>query len=97
MSTKKEIIDHISSQTGLTQTEVKKVVQSTFDYIFNVLVQGGNIELRNFGVFMVKTQKARVGRNPKKPEVPIHVPAKTIPCFKPGKLLKKKVLELKVN
>ena len=88
MTTKRDIVNHIAEQTGLTQMEVKRVVQSTFDYVFNVLVEGGKIELRNFGVFQVKMRKARQGRNPNKPETVIPVPAKRVPVFKPGKLLK---------
>jgi nucleoid DNA-binding protein len=88
MTTKRDIVNTIAEETGLTQMEVKRVVQSTFDYLFNTLVQGGKVELRNFGVFQTKVRKARQGRNPNKPETVIPVPAKTIPVFKPGKLLK---------
>lgn len=93
MNKKRDIVNKIAEETGLTQMEVKKVVQSTFDYIFNSLVKGQKIELRNFGVFMIKTRKARKGRNPNRPEKAIPVPAKSIPYFKPGKLLKRKVTE----
>ena len=50
MTTKRDIVNHIAEKTGLTQMEVKRVVQGTFDYIFNALVEGRKIELRNFGV-----------------------------------------------
>jgi nucleoid DNA-binding protein len=93
MTTKRDIVNHIAEETGLTQMEVKRVVQSTFDYIFNTLVQGGKLELRNFGVFQTKVRKARQGRNPNKPETVIPVPAKTVPTFKPGKLLKHHVAQ----
>lgn len=91
MTTKRNIVNQISDETGLTQMEVKRVVQSTFDYICDELINGGRIELRNFGVFYVKVRKARQGRNPNKPENVIPVPAKFIPVFKPGKILKEKV------
>ena len=91
MTTKRDIVNHIADKTGLTQMEVKLVVQSTFDYIFNILVEGNKIELRNFGVFQVKLRKARQGRNPNKPETVIPVPAKKVPVFKPGKIMKEKV------
>lgn len=91
MTTKRDIVNHIADETGLTQMEVKRVVQSTFDYIVNEMVNGRRIELRNFGVFYVKVRKARQGRNPNKPETVIPVPAKFIPVFKPGKILKEQV------
>jgi len=91
MTTKRDIVNTIAEETGLTQMEVKRVVQRTFDYIVNELINGGRIELRNFGVFYVKVRKARQGRNPNQPENVIPVPAKYMPVFKPGKLLKEQV------
>ena len=91
MTTKRDIVNFIAEETGLTQMEVKRVIQSTFDYISNSMINGGRIELRNFGVFYVKVRKARQGRNPNKPENVIPVPAKYIPVFKPGKILKDRV------
>lgn len=91
MTTKRDIVNTIAEDTGLTQMEVKRVVQGVFDYVTNVMISGGKIELRNFGVFQVKIRRARQGRNPNKPEKVIPVPAKYIPFFKPGKILKQKV------
>ncbi|EKD28754.1 MAG: putative DNA-binding protein HU [uncultured bacterium] len=91
MTTKRDIVNTISEETGLTQMEVKRVVQSTFDYVVTEMIKGGRIELRNFGVFYVKIRKARQGRNPNQPENVIPVPAKYIPVFKPGKILKERV------
>jgi nucleoid DNA-binding protein len=97
MATKRDIVNHISNQTGLTQLEVRMVVQGTFDYLFNTLVEGKKIELRDFGVFQVKVRRARQGRNPNRPETVIPVPPKRVPTFKPGKLLKQKVALLPVS
>lgn len=89
--TKREIVMKISSETGLTQVEVKRVVQRTFDLIIEALVNKDKIELRNFGVFQVKRRKKRLGRNPNKPEEVIPIPEKNVPDFKPGKIMKEKV------
>jgi nucleoid DNA-binding protein len=59
------------------------VVQKTFDTIFTALKNGQRIELRNFGVFMVKKRKKRIGRNPKTGEV-VPVPERHSVVFKPG-------------
>ena len=45
------------------------------------------IELRGFGSFRIRQRRSRQGRNPKSGEK-VHVPAKKIPYFKPGKELK---------
>ncbi len=89
--TKREIVMKISSETGLTQVEVKKVVQRTFDLIIAALTSGDKVELRNFGVFQVKRRKKRLGRNPNKPEEVIPIPEKNVPDFKPGKIMKEQV------
>jgi integration host factor subunit beta len=57
--TKKEIVKTISDKTGLTQLQIKEIVQLTFDGIIDTLLEEGRVELRNFGVFQVKSRKAR--------------------------------------
>jgi len=67
--TKRDIVVRISEETGLIQSQVFDVVQKTLDQIAESLAKGDKVELRNFGVFDVKIRKARVGRNPNKPEM----------------------------
>ena len=88
--TKKEIVDIILEKTGYKPTEVKKIVQFTFDTIVDALIKGQRIELRNFGVFKVKVRKPRQGRNPKTGEI-VPVPERKVAVFKPGLELKKKL------
>ena len=88
--TKKEIVKLISDKTGLTQLEVKNVVQMTFDSIIETLASDGRIELRKFGVFEVKRRKARRARNPRTNQ-PVDVEAKNVVTFQPGKDMEEKV------
>jgi nucleoid DNA-binding protein len=74
----------------LTQIDVKNIVQKTLDAITESLERGETVELRNFGIFKVKTRKGRIGRNPKTGEE-VKVPEKKAVIFKPGLLLKQKV------
>lgn len=89
--TKRELAIRISNETKLTQLAVKDVIQKTLDYIIESLERGENVELRNFGVFQVRTRKARLGRNPNRPTEVVHIPAKRVPDFKPGKIMRAKV------
>lgn len=91
--TKKEIVKTISEKTGLTQLDIKQVVQLTFDGIVETLLEEGRVELRDFGVFQVKKRKARKARNPRTGHQ-VHVPEKLVVTFKPGKLMEAKVQEL---
>ena len=89
--TKKDIVLKIAEETGVKQIDVKKVVQRTLDYIIDSLSQGSTVELRNFGVFKVKSRKARIGRNPKTGQS-VPVPPKKAVAFKPGLIMKQKVV-----
>jgi nucleoid DNA-binding protein len=92
--TKRDLVVRISSETGLVQTQVLDVVQKTLDHISESLAKGDTVELRNFGVFEVKTRKARVGRNPNAPDVDVPIPARSVVKFKPGKEMRETVIKL---
>jgi nucleoid DNA-binding protein len=88
--TKRELVIDVAERLGFTQNEVADVVQATLDAIVESLAEGERLEIRNFGVFEVKTRDARMGRNPRTgQEVPIH--QKRVATFKPGKALKELV------
>ena len=95
--TKRDLVVRISEETGLIQTQVFDVVQKTLDYISEALAKGDKVELRNFGVFEVKIRKARVGRNPNKPEADVPIPARSMVKFKMGKEMRAEVLKLAPN
>lgn len=91
--TKKEIVKSISDKTGLTQLQIKEIVQLTFDGIIETLLDERRVELRNFGVFQVKSRKARKARNPRT-GLQVDVPEKFVVTFKPGKEMEARVQEL---
>jgi DNA-binding protein HU-beta/integration host factor subunit beta len=88
--TKKDIVRIISERANLTQLKTKEIVQWTFDAIIDTLMREGRIELRNFGVFEVKTRKARRARNPRTNQ-PVDVGAKNVVTFQPGKEMEEQV------
>ncbi|MGB7769278.1 MAG: HU family DNA-binding protein [Verrucomicrobiia bacterium] len=92
--TKRDLVVRISNETGLVQQQVFDVVQKTLDYIAEALSKGDKVELRNFGVFEVKVRKARVGRNPNKPETDVPIPARATVKFKAGKEMRADVFKL---
>jgi nucleoid DNA-binding protein len=85
--TKRDLVISVSQQTGITQVDVKKVVQQSLTYIIECLKEGKTIELRNFGVFKVRQRAPRRGRNPKTGEE-VPVPPKRVVAFKPGLLMR---------
>ena len=88
--TKKDLVMAVARETGITQVDVKRVVQRTLDRVIESLKEGKTIELRNFGVFKVRQRAPRRGRNPKTgQEVP--VPPKRVVVFKPGLLMRRDI------
>jgi nucleoid DNA-binding protein len=92
--TKRDLVVQISQDTGEVQHTVFKVVQLTLDHIVEALARGENVELRNFGVLEVRLTKPRVGRNPNKPESSFVIPSRATVKFKPGKVMRERVLKL---
>jgi len=88
--TKKDIVLKISEDTDIKQIDVKKVVQMTLDIIVSALSRGETVELRNFGVFKVKSRRSRIGRNPKTGQT-VPIPERKVVSFKVGMVMKKKV------
>ena len=94
--TKKEIVKTISNETGLTQLQIKEIVQRTFQAIIENLVEEGRVELRNFGVFQVKPRAARKARNPRTGHQ-VDVPEKFVVTFKPGKVMENQVKKMSTS
>jgi nucleoid DNA-binding protein len=92
--TKRDLVSRISNETGMIQAEVQKVVQLTLDCISEAVARGHKVELRNFGVFEVRTRKPRVGRNPNEPNTNVAIPRRTVVRFKPGKEMRESVMQL---
>ena len=64
--------------------DLEKFMDIIFGEIKKSLKRGERVELRNFGVFSAKTQKARISRNPKTGEK-VNTPEKKTIHFKMSK------------
>jgi nucleoid DNA-binding protein len=95
--TKRDLVVRISNETGLVQAKVLDVIHRTLEHLSESLARGQNVEFRKFGVFEVKLRKARVGRNPNRPEHDVPIPARAIVRFKAGKTMKAKVMKLSLT
>jgi DNA-binding protein HU-beta len=81
---KQDIVNRVAEQLNITKVKAEIAVESVFTSLKNALKRGERIELRGFGVFIVKPRKSGVGRNPRTGEEVAIPPGKTI-RFKPGK------------
>jgi len=87
---KGEFIDRLADSTNLTKKEARKILDSVLDLIQNTLLQGEEVKLVGFGKFGVRARKASSRINPQTKEQ-IHVDAKVVPLFKPGKELRRQI------
>ena len=86
-----QLIAHLSSQfTNLTVSDAEVSVTLILDSIKNAMANGGRVEIRGFGSFSLNYRKPRMGRNPRTGEQ-VWVQAKSVPFFKPGIEMKKRV------
>lgn len=76
----------------LTRKDAEVAIQEMLTAIGETLIQGGRVEIRGFGSFNLNFRPPRTARNPKT-GVPVDVPGKWVPHFKPGKELRERVAD----
>jgi DNA-binding protein HU-beta len=91
---KQELIDKIAKDTGATKRSTEAFLKSYEKNIHDSLKKKGKVQLVNFGTFSVAKRAQRKGVNPRTKK-PIIIPAKMVPKFTPGKMLKEAVKGLK--
>jgi nucleoid DNA-binding protein len=84
---KADIVKEVGRRLQIKDGEALVVVDGVLDSLKDVICGYRRLEIRDFGVFQVKTRRERVGRNPRdKVEYPI--PARQVVTFRIGKELK---------
>ena len=87
---KSELIDQISSDTGLPKKDATQALDSVFNKITEAMCQGEEVTLIGFGTFASKFRPERAGRNPQTGEA-MTIKAAYLPNFRAGKALKEAV------
>jgi nucleoid DNA-binding protein len=93
--TKRDLVQSLSTKTGLTQQQVQDVMHGMLEEITRHLAEGDYVTMRNFGTFQLRRTKARIGRNPAKPLKDVAIPERTVVRFKAGKDLQNRVADTK--
>jgi integration host factor subunit beta len=88
--TKSDLITALALKENLTEKLAMDIVDLVFDGFTDALKNGGRIEIRGFGSFIVREYGAYKGRNPKTGKI-VEVKPKKLPFFKVGRELKKMV------
>ena len=87
---KAELVKAMADETGLSQKDAEKALNSFVNQVSNALEQKDKVQLVGFGTFETRKRAERTGRNPQTNEE-IKIKASTVPAFKAGKALKEKV------
>ena len=82
--TKKDLIETIASQTGVSVKDTTIVVENLISTIKDSVENGKQIFIRGFGSFGMKEKSARKGRDIKKNTI-VDIPARKVPFFKVSK------------
>ena len=86
--TKKEIVNSIYMQIGLSKRLIDIILEDILNIIVVNLKKNKKIKISNFGTFEVRYKRQREGRNPKTKEKKI-ISARNVVLFKPSKEFKK--------
>lgn len=89
--TKAEFVSAVAEKAGLNKKDTASVVNAALETLSETLAKGEKLTFTGFGVFEVRERAAREGRNPRDPGKTVHIPARKVPVFKPGKVLKARV------
>jgi DNA-binding protein HU-beta len=83
-----DIINAAVEAAGVDRQKATQAVEAIIDTLRQALTRGERIELRGFGVLLVKPRKRGIGRNPKRPTEEVQIPPGFTIRFKPGKELR---------
>lgn len=85
-----DLVDHLSTATGSSKADAKKIVDTIFSAIADAAAKGEEISLNGFGKFKVKASAEREGRNPSTGAA-ITIAASKKLTFTPAKTVKDKL------
>jgi len=80
---KSKLIEQIATDTGMTKTDVKAVINSFIDNATEALQDGDQVVFQGFGTFLPWQQTERPARNPQTGE-PVMIKPRTSVKFRAG-------------
>lgn len=88
--TKADLVKKIADEAGISKAKAEVVLNAFIKQLMALLKKGDKLTLPGFGSFYVAKRAAREGINPQT-KAKIKIPAKRVPKFRPGSLLKASV------
>lgn len=88
--TRKELTETLSERLGFSQSSCSLIVDSFFDNMKQIMVDGQSIKLVHFGTFTVRNKSPRRGRNPRTGDT-ITIKKRQAISFRPSKKLREQI------
>lgn len=85
---KKDLVGELAVRTGMTQKDVKGVIDELIDVVQDTLSKGESITLVGLGTFLVKNYSERIVNSPMTNSKDMVIPARKMPKFRPSTSLK---------
>ena len=85
--TKKEIINSVYMQLGLSKKIIENLLEDLLSILLDDIIEHKKVKISKFGTFILRNKKSRVGRNPKTLEKKI-ISERNVILFRPSKHLK---------
>jgi len=86
--TKNQIVNSIYMQIGFSKKLSEILLEDIFEIILENLIKHKIVKISNFGTFILRKKKQRIGRNPKTKENKI-ISERNVVLFRASKYLKK--------
>ena len=88
--TKKDIINSIYMQIGFSKKISENVLEDILKLLVDNLIKNKKVKISNFGTFVLRHKKSRIGRNPKTKKETL-ISERNVILFKPSKFFKNKI------
>jgi integration host factor subunit alpha len=84
------LIDMLMKRMGWNRTEADQALQDVLGIMTRAILAGDKVKVPGFGVLIVSSKRARMGRNPATGES-MMLPARRVLTFKPSAVLRARV------
>ncbi len=93
--TTSELVEELAERLDLSNRQCKRMLDELIDLIGEQLTSSpdSRVSLHGFGSFEIQQHRGRRGVDPRDHEKEIDIPARSVPKFRAGKTLKRKVRE----
>jgi DNA-binding protein HU-beta len=88
---KTEFVSRVAQRADISTAQANEAVAAVLGVIQEALKTGEDVAFAGFGKFSVSERAARTGVNPQDPSKKVEIPARTVPRFTPGAVLKEAV------